>query len=285
MKRSLYAILGTAAFVAVAISVTAQSQTTQTTSTSSGYVQTTKIVGTTVKTAQGEQVGVVKDVILDRNTGCIAYTVLSAGGTGETAKMVAVPWTVYSSTEPGSFVVNVERERIYNAPVFEYSRISEYSTTGYIDNVDSYFGISAGVGRSQATMGGTTGSNTQGRAHTSPSETASPGTAASPSPARGTSERPAPSARATATAAREQSPRESASPKGRRGKGHEEMTPEKTKARATPGAERRRTESSRQRAEESPAETRERPSTEREQGTPEPNTRGTGEPSATPEER
>src|SRR3989442_4410035 len=70
------AILGLAA-----APLNGQIQTT-TSSSSSGYVQTSKIIGTKVKTAQGEEVGVVKDVVLDRSNGCMAYTVLSAGGTG-----------------------------------------------------------------------------------------------------------------------------------------------------------------------------------------------------------
>jgi uncharacterized protein YrrD len=59
---------------------------TSSTSTSTTYVQTTKIIGSKVKTAQGEEIGQIKDVVLDRNTGCMAYTVLSTGGTG--ARMV-----------------------------------------------------------------------------------------------------------------------------------------------------------------------------------------------------
>jgi len=43
-------------------------------------------------------------------------------------------------------VVTVDRDRIYNAPVFEYTRISEYSTSGYISNVYSHFGVSAQAG-------------------------------------------------------------------------------------------------------------------------------------------
>src|SRR5256884_3955065 len=80
MKTSI--LLGAAlAILGMAVApVSAQTQTTTTTST--GYVQTSKIIGTKVKTAQGEEVGVVKDVVLDRSNGCMAYTVLSAGGTG-----------------------------------------------------------------------------------------------------------------------------------------------------------------------------------------------------------
>lgn len=59
-------------------------------------MQTSKIIGTKVKTAKGEEVGVVKDVVLDRSNGCMAYTVLSAGGGGARVtgqgKLVAVPW-------------------------------------------------------------------------------------------------------------------------------------------------------------------------------------------------
>src|SRR3989442_4095159 len=81
--------------------LTAQTQTTaSSSSTSSSYVQTSKIIGTKVKTAQGEEVGVVKDVVLDRSNGCMAYTVLSAGRngtrvTGQT-KLAAGPLSAYS---------------------------------------------------------------------------------------------------------------------------------------------------------------------------------------------
>src|SRR6266498_3932540 len=100
-------------------------QTQSTTSSSTTYVQTSKLVGTKVKSSQGEEIGVVKDVVLDRNTGCMAYTVLSTGGTSTRVtgggKTVAVPWTVYATTsDPSVMTVRVERDRVYNAPAFDY---------------------------------------------------------------------------------------------------------------------------------------------------------------------
>ena len=57
--------------------------------------------------------------------------------------MVAVPWAVYSpSTDLNVLTVTVERNRIYNAPVFDYARIEEYSRPDYITNVYSYYGVS-----------------------------------------------------------------------------------------------------------------------------------------------
>ena len=85
--------------------------------------------------------------------------------------MVAVPWAVYSpSTDPNVLTVTVERDRIYNAPVFDYARIEEYSRPDYINNVYSYYGVSGGaavgVGVSGGTSTTTTGANhDNGRDH------------------------------------------------------------------------------------------------------------------------
>src|SRR6476619_8180824 len=129
--RTIMTILG----LAVASAFT---QTQSTTSSNTSYIETSKFIGRPVKSAQGDEIGTVKDIVLDRNTGCLAYTVLSTtggggGGGGGTrvsggGKMVAVPWSVYSpSADPTVLTVTVERDRIYNAPVFDYARVEEYS--------------------------------------------------------------------------------------------------------------------------------------------------------------
>src|SRR2546430_9452855 len=203
---------------------TMQGQTQSSTTTS--YVQTSKIVGMKVKDSSGQEIGVIKDVVLDRNTGCMAYTVLSTGGTGARVsaggKMVAVPWAVYSPTSNISeLTVTLDRERIYSAPVFDYARIEEHSRPDYITNVYSYYGVSpgaavgVGVSGSTTTSGATTttGSTTTGAATgaattagttaspagaTSPGATSSSPGAKSPLPATSASPARSPSPRATA---------------------------------------------------------------------------------------
>src|SRR5438094_6824382 len=187
---------------------TTQGQTQSSTTTS--YVQTSKIVGMKVKDSSGQEVGVVNDVVLDRNTGCIAYTVLSTGGTGTRAaggtKTVAVPWTVYTATSDLSVMtVRVERDRVYNAPAFDYARIDEYSTSGYINNVYSYYGVTPGVGvgvsgtTTTGTVGTQTGVSGQAGATASPGVTASPAATAMASPTAATS--PSATSRGTASPA------------------------------------------------------------------------------------
>ena len=138
--------------------ISGQTQTSTTSSTT--YIETSKLVGKPVKSSQGEEIGTIKDVVIDRNTGCMAYTVLSTGGgggrvAGGGGKMVAVPWSVYSpQSDLSTYTVTVERERIFNAPVFEYARIEEYSRPDYINNVYSYYGVSPGVGVGVGVSGG-----------------------------------------------------------------------------------------------------------------------------------
>lgn len=214
MKKYLLYGVALGAFGLAATPLISQTQTT-TSSSSSGYIQTTKIVGTKVKTQQGEEVGVVKDVILDRSNGCMAYTVLSTGGSGTRVtgqgKLVAVPWSVYSVSPDMSYLTTtVERDRIYNGPVFEYSRIGDAS---YTSSVYSAFGASAGVGFSNAsttTTGAstTTGATTQSQTGAYASPAANPAASASP----GVSASPAVAASASAAPTASSSPATSASP-------------------------------------------------------------------------
>src|SRR5213595_3507387 len=145
---------------------------------SSSYIQTSKLVGRKVKSSEGKEVGIIKDVVIDRGNGCVSYTVLSTGGAGTGVisgggKIVAVPWAVYSPTSDLSVLtVNVDRDKIYNAPAFEYTRMDEYARPDYINNVYSYYGVSPGprmaVAPSSGAKAGTDVTGTAGA-------TASPG--------------------------------------------------------------------------------------------------------------
>jgi sporulation protein YlmC with PRC-barrel domain len=195
--KTLFSLGGIMAILGLAVASTF-AQTQSTTSSSTTYIQTSKLVGKKVKSSQGDEIGVVKDVVLDGN-GCMAYTVLSTGGAGGTqvgggGKMVAVPWAVYSpSSDLNVLTVTVDRDRIYNAPVFDYARIEEYSRPDYITNVYSYYGVSSGaavgVGVSGGTSTTTSGATTTTGAATEANTTA--GAAASPAAGASAEESPA----------------------------------------------------------------------------------------------
>jgi sporulation protein YlmC with PRC-barrel domain len=165
------------------------------------YIETSNIVGKDVKTGQGEEIGQIKDIVLDTN-GCVAYTVVATGGAGAHVagggKTVVVPWTVYSISPGASvYTVRVDKEKIYSAPVFESSRIQEYSNPQWVDQVYSHYGVSASAGfgggaaqRSSAATGPTStavrspgGTPVQAEsplATSTPAETASPSATGTP---------------------------------------------------------------------------------------------------------
>ena len=220
-------------------------QTQSTGSSNATYIQTSKFIGQKVKSSQGDEIGIVKDSVLDRSTGCLAYTVVSTSGGGATratggGKMVAVPWAVYSpSSDVNALTVTVDRDRIYNAPVFDYARIEEYSRPEYMTNVYSYYGVSGGaavgVGSTTTTTGAstTTGTSTTTGASTTVGSAGGAGRAgASPTPAGAQSSatpRGTPAATPRSAASRT---RPTASPSAR---GRETGTPPGRKTRSATG--------------------------------------------------
>ena len=149
----------TAVAVGVAATMSGQSESPHR-ATSSSYIETSKLVGKKVRSLEGEDIGVIKDLVIDSSNGCMAYTVLSTGGEGTGVvsgggKLVAVPWALYSPrSDLTVFTVNVDREKIYNSPTFDYPRMDEYARPDYMDNVYSYYGVSPGPPTAAAASSG-----------------------------------------------------------------------------------------------------------------------------------
>src|SRR2546421_10278629 len=178
MKKNI--LLGASlALLVAAAPLFAQTSTTTTTSSTS-YVQSSSIIGSKIKDSRGQDVGEIKDVVLDRSSGCLAYVVLSTHGGGTTTtttKTVAAPWSVFSaSSEPRVYMTRIEREKIYSAPVWEATRIEEYSRPEYINQVYGYYGVtpSFSVGVTSTSGTTTTGTTTTGTTAASTNASATP---------------------------------------------------------------------------------------------------------------
>ena len=183
--KTLIWYVATAVVVGVAAAISGQSESPNASSSSSSYIQTSKLIGRKVNSSDGTEIGVVKDVVIDRSNGCMAYTVVSTAGAGTDfvsggGKIVAIPWAVYSPTSGLSDLrVNADRVKIYHAPAFEYTRMDEYARPDYSNNIYSYYGVSPGP--RTAVAAGTDVTGTAG-ATASPGEVASPGANGTGSP-------------------------------------------------------------------------------------------------------
>ncbi len=78
-----------------------------------------KVAGTNVFSLEGEHIGGIEDVMIDKPTGKVAYAVLNFGGfMGLGSKHFPLPWEMlrYDTTLAG-YVVKLDKARLENAPV------------------------------------------------------------------------------------------------------------------------------------------------------------------------
>jgi len=95
-----------------------------------------------VKNPQGEDLGSIKDVVIDINEGSIAYAALSFGGImGLGDKLFAIPWAAlrYNATDD-SFVLDVPKERLENAPGFDKDNWPTTAEREWLTGMYSHYG-------------------------------------------------------------------------------------------------------------------------------------------------
>ena len=110
--------------------------------TSSNVVKVSDVVDVDVKNNKGENLGTIKEIILDKTTGNIRYIVLSFGGFwGLGDKYFALPWNSISYDEDKeSFVLNIEKEKLDKAPGFDKNQWPDISDRRWEESIYSYYG-------------------------------------------------------------------------------------------------------------------------------------------------
>ena len=106
-----------------------------------------QLIGKEVRNPQGEKLGEINDLIIDVNNEVIHYAVLSFGGLmGLGDKLFAYPLTVFRhSLERDELVLDVDKDRLRNAPGFERNRWPDWSTPEYGAAVERHFGQTARI--------------------------------------------------------------------------------------------------------------------------------------------
>jgi sporulation protein YlmC with PRC-barrel domain len=101
------------------------------------------LVGNDVFNHKGEDVGDIKEIMLDMRDGKVGYAVLSFGGfLGMGEKLFAVPWGALTlDTKNKRFVLNVEKDRLKNAPGFDKDHWPDMADQSWAREIHSYYGI------------------------------------------------------------------------------------------------------------------------------------------------
>src|SRR4030042_6258205 len=106
------------------------------------------LVGNDVYNQKSEDLGEIKEVMLDMRSGQVCYAVLSFGGfLGMGKKLFAVPWNALTlDTENKRFVLNVEKDRLKDAPGFDKDHWPNMADQSWARKIHSYYGTTPYVG-------------------------------------------------------------------------------------------------------------------------------------------
>jgi sporulation protein YlmC with PRC-barrel domain len=100
------------------------------------------IIGTDVENPQGDNLGDIKEIMLDTTSGRISYAVISFGGfLGIGDKYFAVPWEAFSiDDDQETFILDVSKEKLENAPGFDKDNWPTNADHQYINSVYQHYG-------------------------------------------------------------------------------------------------------------------------------------------------
>ncbi|NDP48128.1 MAG: PRC-barrel domain containing protein [Sulfuriferula multivorans] len=101
------------------------------------------LVGNDVYNHKEEDLGDIKEIILDMRTGKVGYAVLSFGGfLGMGEKLFAVPWNALTlDTKNKRFVLNVEKDHLKDAPGFDKGKWPNMADVSWAKEIHAYYGI------------------------------------------------------------------------------------------------------------------------------------------------
>jgi PRC-barrel domain len=121
-------------------------QTTSATSTRSGHtrvIAAAKVQGTSVTNPARENLGSIRDVVLDKYEGTVRYAVLEFGGfLGLGTKLFAVPWELLRYNEDAdAYVLNVQKDVLKAAPGFDSNDWPDMGAVAFDATLRRHYGL------------------------------------------------------------------------------------------------------------------------------------------------
>jgi sporulation protein YlmC with PRC-barrel domain len=100
------------------------------------------LIGNDVYNLKNEDLGDIKEIMLDMRTGRVSYAVLSFGGfLGMGEKLFAVPWNALTlDTQNKRFTLNVEKDRLESAPGFDQNSWPNMADPSWAKSIHDYYG-------------------------------------------------------------------------------------------------------------------------------------------------
>lgn len=108
------------------------------------FLSTNSLIGTDIVNGRGEHLGDLEEIMLDLDSGSVAYAVLSFGGIlGLGDKLFALPWQALEvDQESEEIILDVDKQLLENAPGFDKDNWPQMADTAWLGEVYNYYGYS-----------------------------------------------------------------------------------------------------------------------------------------------
>jgi hypothetical protein len=106
-----------------------------------------KVEGTNVYRSDGQKVGSIERVMIDKRSGKVAYAVMSFGGfLGIGEDYYPLPWSLLTYNERlGGYEVNITEQQLKAAPKYGAHETWDWSDSKRRKSVSDYYGVPSGL--------------------------------------------------------------------------------------------------------------------------------------------
>lgn len=109
---------------------------------SANVISSDRVEGTAVYNAEGDKLGSIDDLMIDKLSGQVRYAVLEFGGfLGMGKDRYPIPWGMlkYDTAQEG-YVVPLHKETLEGAPKYAEGSIPDYDES-YTTSINKYYGL------------------------------------------------------------------------------------------------------------------------------------------------
>ena len=104
-------------------------------------ISSDKVEGTSVYDRNGNNLGTISNVMLDKRSGQVAYAVLSFGGfLGMGSSYHPLPWDqLHYDSNQGGYLVDITKEQLEGAPTYSATEEARWQDPAYGRSIDAYY--------------------------------------------------------------------------------------------------------------------------------------------------
>jgi len=105
-------------------------------------ISSERVEGTAVYNGEGDKLGSIDDLMIDKVSGQVRYAVLEFGGfLGMGTDRYPLPWNMLKyDTEFEGYVVPLDKSRLEKAPRYQQNDVPDY-TSEYARSVNDFYGV------------------------------------------------------------------------------------------------------------------------------------------------